>query len=190
MRTGQERTDTPSTGEKATEATSIATSSVLSQPISLRGFLKLVAAAAAAGMGQALARPRPAEASYIPGSPSDTVNTNLTVQGNLVVNQNVGIGTSTPAGRLEVAGEIKNGALVLLGSDGRGRQSYFSAGPPVTPPASTATGTWGRVKTTTWAAVNGGSWSQLQTMNGSWDQVEGYSWNQLLAMSWNQVTTL
>ncbi len=180
---------TPTAGPSAPDLAAV-TGDLLSRRISLRQLLKAAAVAALAGAGRSVLVPGRAEATYTPGTPSDIVDTNLLVQGNLTVDGSVGLGTATPQGRLDVAGEIRNNTLVLIGSDGRGKQCYYAAGPAYTPPPATSTGTWGRVKTTTWQAVGTMTWGALQTMNGTWDRVGAHTWGYLSARSWYEVTVL
>jgi hypothetical protein len=71
-----------------------------------RAFLKALGALVG-GAGVAQIAARSAGATRIDGTPTTTVDTNLTVQGNLVVTapNRVGIGAPTPQGALDVAGE-------------------------------------------------------------------------------------
>ncbi len=101
--------------------------------VTTRAFLRGIAGVATAvGLGEALRNAPVAGATYTPGVPSDTVNTNLTVQGNLYVMGgangpgNVGIGTSNPQGKLDVAGDIRINGSTAIGSDGVAKQSYYA----------------------------------------------------------------
>lgn len=105
----------------------------LAAPMTHRQFLKmLIGAIGGAGLSLAATAPRRAEATYTPGSPSDTVDTNLTVQGNLIVTSgpngpgNVGIGTTNPQGKLDVAGAISVNGAVAIDSAGVAGQSYYA----------------------------------------------------------------
>lgn len=150
-----------------------------------RSFLKgLSAVLGGAGAGELVAGPRPAEAVYIPGTPSDTVDTNLTVQGQLIVQQRVGIGTTTPQGQLEVAGEIRSAIALVIAPDGRGKQCYYVTGPALSPLPTFNTGSWGRVKATTWDCLQANSWDQVQTVDGSWQRAAGYSWSLVSGGTW------
>ena len=108
----------------ASEAKSIAGGD---ERLTHRAFLKgLVAAVGGALVAPAVMVTRKSEAAYVPGTPSDTVDTNLTVQGNLIVNQSTGIGTSTPQGKLHVAGDVWVGGTQAIGTDGVVKESYYA----------------------------------------------------------------
>lgn len=101
-------------------------SSSLTTPITHRQFLK-GALGALGGAGLALAGPAgPAQANYITGSPSDTVDTNLTIQGDLIVDGDVGIGTSSPAGKLDVADAIRVNGTVAIDTSAVAVQCYYA----------------------------------------------------------------
>ncbi len=96
--------------------------------VSHRAFLKtLVAALGGAVVAPLALPPERAQAKYITGSPSDIVDTNLTVEGNLIVNPNsMAIGTSTLQGKLNVNGAIYISGNVAIGSDGVVKESYYA----------------------------------------------------------------
>ncbi len=155
-----------------------------------RAFLKVLAAlVGGAGGSQMAGGHRSAEASYIPGTPSDTVDTNLTVQGQLVVQQKLGVGTAAPHGQLEVAGELRIANVVTIGPDGRATQCYYVAGPVINPPSSFPAGSWGWLKSSTWDSTRQSSWEQLRTTNGSWQRALGYSWGQLRSSTWGALSS-
>ncbi len=161
-----------------------------------RTFLKAMAAAlGGAGLGQ-LAGVRPVDASYTPGPLGDTVDTNLTVQGNLIVTSGpngagrAGIGTATPQGALDVTGEIRTNGLIAVGADGRARQCFYADGPISPPPPSSLFGTWGKVATYTWDQIKLHTWSEMGTATGTWERVRTKTWGQLGTNTWSQVQNL
>lgn len=98
-----------------------------------RGFLRALAAVlAGAAASQFIDRPIPAHANYTPGTPSDTVDTNLAVQGNLVVNAPVGptsqlaVGTPTLSGTLNVGGDVRVNGTAAIGTDLTVKQTYYA----------------------------------------------------------------
>ena len=99
----------------------------LGKVLTHRAFLKGVAAAVGGALlGPLVTTSQKAEATYIPSTPSDTVDTNLTVQGNLIVNQSTAIGTSTTQGKLHVAGDIWVNGVQAIGTDGVVKESYYA----------------------------------------------------------------
>ena len=99
----------------------------LGRALTHRAFLKgMAAAVGGALLGPLVTATRKAEATYIPGTPSDTVDTDLTVQGNLIVNQSTAIGTSTTQGKLHVAGDIWVNGVQAIGADGVVKESYYA----------------------------------------------------------------
>lgn len=110
----------PSSPSSATPA------GALAAPMTHRQFLKvLVGTVGGAGLGLAGAA-RLAEATYTPGPP-DVVDTDLTVQGNLIVDGNVGIGRASPAGKLDVGGAIYINGAQAIGSDGVVKKTYYAS---------------------------------------------------------------
>lgn len=166
-------------------------------------FLRRVAAAVTAvGIAELARAPRPASATYIPGSPQDIVNTDLQVQGNLVVTSpnRMGIGAASPQGTLDVAGEVRvtNGGVssIAITAEGKGSQTYFVQGPQVTPVPAYTGGTWGSVKQQyTWADLAppapSMTWQEVGTVHGTWQRVGSNTWQWLRDnKTWSQVQQL
>ena len=117
-------------GSNRTEGDGVAEGAFGSSLLSHRAFLKTVVAAVGGAVVAPLALPKSAGATYIPGSPSDTVDTNLTVQGNLIVGPTGGssmaVGTSTMQGKLHVAGDVWVNGRQAIGTDGVVKESYYA----------------------------------------------------------------
>lgn len=107
------------------------------QRLSTRQFFKRLVGAA---VGLAALAPRAAEATYTAGTP-DVVNTDLEVQGTLNVRNgaagpsrlnvnaatgDVGIGTTTPGAKLEVAGAIRVNGVPAIDASAVAVQSYYA----------------------------------------------------------------
>jgi hypothetical protein len=90
--------------------------------LSQRAFLKALGAVGLVAIGQAALRPDAAEADYDPGSGQDTVNTNLLIQGNVVVGPSLGapVGgltvSPTASGTTTVAGLVNTPNLTISGA--------------------------------------------------------------------------
>jgi hypothetical protein len=165
---------------------------LLPRGVSQRAFLqRLLLSIGGAGLAAWLAGTRSALATYTPGSPADTVNTNLKVEGSLFVTSpnRLGIGTTAPAGTLDVAGDIRASGAVVLGSDAKARHTAYAAGPATSAPQPYGSGTWGRHRGSTWQTPLASTWSQAQNRNGSWDRVKTFTWTQIGTHTWAQVQT-
>ena len=102
----------------------------LARTLPKRTFLRALAASLTGiGASQVIHN---AEATYTPGSPADSVDRSLTVQGNLVVQSSgagpgyVGIGTASPAGRLDVTGSVCISGATAIGTNGVLKQTYYA----------------------------------------------------------------
>jgi hypothetical protein len=105
--------------------------------LSHRAFLKTLVAAIGGGAAAAVAAGAPrVEATYFAEGNPDRVDTTLKVEGNLYVVANpndptgkpghVGIGTTAPAGTLDVYGDIRVNGTQVVGTDGVVKQSYYA----------------------------------------------------------------
>ncbi len=158
-----------------------------------RGFLKALAAAiGGAAVGHAVAPPGSALATYNPpGSTPDTVDTNLTVNGNLVVQgTRNGVGTATPLTTLDLTGDVRVNGVPALDTTGKAVQTYYAPGPPTASPPASPYGTWRRLKTYTWSGLTTKTWADVQTMNGTWNRVNQQSWGGLASSTWAQIQNL
>ena len=101
--------------------------------LAARRLPMLVAAAGLAGAGLITSGPRRVDAAYSTGTApdgGDLVNTHLTVQGNLTVNGNAGIGTSAPRVKLDVNGPVATtlGFVSAFGGTHVGFNTYYAPG--------------------------------------------------------------
>lgn len=95
----------------------------LAKRVTHREFLKMCGAAAATvGASQFVLAPKEAQAAPLgrPLAKDETIN------GNLFVTGNVGIGTMTPAGKLDVAGTVYVNGVAAIGTDAVAKQCYYA----------------------------------------------------------------
>ncbi len=102
----------------------------MGNPITHRAFLKTLVAAVGGAVVAPFVAPHAAEATYTTGVGGDTVDTNLTVQGNLIVGPSgtgsMGVGTANPQGKLHVAGDVWVGGRPVIGVDGVVKECYYA----------------------------------------------------------------
>jgi hypothetical protein len=123
--------------QPAARASDGETSDVAGTRLTPRQFLKAAAVAGIVGAVEAVARPDRAEADYHPGSPNDTVTTNLLVQGNVVVGPsysatNAVAITQAMSGSSLIAGLANTPSLTYTGSTTIPNAMGISTKPTVT----------------------------------------------------------